>query len=272
MADPVVLLLPGMTLNSTAMPALSASTLAVDFNQLSVGPAGEGAKRPGMALYAGRLEEVLRHEPEWRSLPRIVVAHSFGGMLALSWLLAPQNAALARIDGLVLIATTAGPMFDALHLKVAFPFGRGRRIGLKPFMAFWNRRWITRLAKLVLGRGHDDVGRVDFGSLRRQSDLSLDLAGWRNTDWRAMRSYRFAMDGFDVRDRLDALDASTIVLHGTDDSLFPVDVAEDLTRRIRGAELRVIEGAGHGLPVTHGAAVVEAVEDLLARYRRSEQP
>lgn len=257
------LVLSGMTLNSTVMPPLDLPTIAVDFNELDVRAAYRD--RPvGFRPYIDHLESALRVEPTWRASHRLAIGHSFGGMLALSWLLEAggPHPELARVDGLLLIGTTAGPMFEAARLRVGGT-DRGRRLPLKPLMPLWNLSWVTRAVQAIVTRGRMEVGRVDFRTLTDRSDVALDLAGWRNTDWRAMRSYRLAMDGFDVRDRLAAIQVPAIVLHGTEDLLFPVSVAEDLARRLPRGELRIVEGAGHGLPLTHGDAVVQAVQDLL---------
>ena len=80
-----------------------------------------------------------------------------------------------------------------------------------------------------------------------------------------MRSFRFVMGGFDVRERLQEIAVPTIVLQGTDDSLFETADARFLSQQLPNAELRLIPGAGHALPVTHGNEVVLAVRDLLAR-------
>jgi 3-oxoadipate enol-lactonase/4-carboxymuconolactone decarboxylase len=77
-----------------------------------------------------------------------------------------------------------------------------------------------------------------------------------------MRSYRCAMRGFDVRGMLGDIGVPTIVLHGTEDTLFATSVAEDLARRLPDAELRLVEGAGHVLSLTHGEEVRRAVGDL----------
>jgi pimeloyl-ACP methyl ester carboxylesterase len=76
------------------------------------------------------------------------------------------------------------------------------------------------------------------------------------------------MDGFDVRKALPSITGRTIVLHGTNDVFFPVSVAEDLAQRLPNAELRVISGAPHTLPLTHGAEVSRAVDDLLRGLSR----
>jgi pimeloyl-ACP methyl ester carboxylesterase len=54
------------------------------------------------------------------------------------------------------------------------------------------------------------------------------------------------------------------VLHGTRDTYFRTPVAEDLAARLPRAELRMVDGARHVLPLTHPDAVQRAVRDLRA--------
>jgi pimeloyl-ACP methyl ester carboxylesterase len=268
-----------MTLNASIFPELSMPRVEVDFTTLALSQDGAlpAPPRPGggMEVYRGLLDDLLVNTPSWAARRRIVVAHSFGGMLALWWLLAHRggrqpgvgrahaNGELGRIDGLVLIGTTAGPMLDAVKLRLARIWGWDWRIGINGPMRLWNRPVVTRTVKRVLNRGSLEARKVDFKSIKHPTDLALDFAGWRNTDWRAMRSFRFAMMGFDVRDRLGEITVPTIVLHGADDALFLPEVGRSLARDLPSAEFRLIPGAGHGLPLTHGEAVVEAVGDIL---------
>ena len=129
-------------------------------------------------------------------------------------------------------------------------------------MRIWNNAAVTRLVDAVTRRG-GPLRQVDFRKLRSRSDLAVGLAGWRNTDWRARRSYRFAMQGFDVRQRLGAITTPTIVLHGSRDVYFSPREARDLAQRLPRGELRLIPAAAHTLPLTHGDEVVRAVRDLL---------
>lgn len=260
-----VLLLPGMSLNATIFPALALPTIAVEFHDVVLGPAGDGSvlRTHGMALYARLLQDALAAAPHWQDArPRLVVAHSFGGMLALCWLLTYHGHPLSRIDGLVLVATTAGPMYDRVRLRLPAWGNEGVRLPIAPIVRQWNSPLLTRVIKRLLSDGDLDARRVNFRRLSDKRDLALDLAGWRNTDWRAMRSYRLAMMGFDVRHRLPEIAVPTIVVHGTHDSLFPLEVAQELAAGLPEAELRVVAGAGHGLPLTHGREVQRAVGDL----------
>lgn len=263
--DSTVLLLPGMTMNSTIMPDFGVPAISFDFNALSADGFGlSGLETSSMDTYVRLLDSALEHEEAWRNRPRIVVGHSFGGMLALTWLLAHVEEDSAPIDGLILVAASAGPLFDRVRLRLGSIGGHDWRVGLKGPLTFWNRPTVTRFVKSLTPGFRRDIGHVDFGSLTWRSDFAMDLAGWRNTDWRAMRNYRLALQGFDIRDRLHQITVPTIVLQGTRDLLFSVDVAQDLAAGLPNAELRIVEGAGHGLPLTHGEEVVRAVSEMLS--------
>lgn len=261
-ADAVALLLPGMSLNATIFPDLPIPTLAPDFSRFA-------PDRPGMAPYVERVT-AFAATPLWHEARiRVVVGHSFGGMLALAWLL---EGAAPRVDGLILAGTTAGPMFDAVRLRVAWWRGHDLRVGIRPFLPIWNNPRVTRgLHRLLNGRSRAN-GPVDFRTLRHHGDIHVGLAGWQATDWTARRAFRGAMEGFDVRDRLGEIAVPAIVLHGAHDCYFTETNARTLAERLPSAELRVIPDGGHVFPLTHGPAVVGAVQDLLQAAGYSPPP
>jgi len=53
------------------------------------------------------------------------------------------------------------------------------------------------------------------------------------------------MQRWDAFDRLPRIAVPTLVLHGTEDRVIAPGNAELLARRIPGAELQLLEGAGH---------------------------
>jgi len=254
----VALLLPGMSLNATIFPSFDLPTVSVDFNRLVIGPDGSSPDllQRRMGVYAGLLDRQLGANLTWQSPRRIVVAHSFGGMLAMSWWLAHGGKGSARVDGMVLCSTTAGPMFRAARL------GTRLHIPIAPLIPVWNQPFVTRMVKRLLAGSLDRIDTVDFRALPRPTDLAIDVAGWRNTDWRAMRSFRLALDGFDVREGLGKILVPVIVLHGDRDSVLPPALGEALARALPRGEFRLVRGAGHGLPVTHGDQVKRAAMDL----------
>jgi len=67
----------------------------------------------------------------------------------------------------------------------------------------------------------------------------------------AVATFR-ALIGKDLRPDLAAIDRPTLVIHGDRDASAPLQITgQRLAAGIRGAELKVYEGAPHGLFVTH---------------------
>ena len=76
--------------------------------------------------------------------------------------------------------------------------------------------------------------------------------------------------GGDRRARLATMRAPTLVIHGTEDPLFPVDCGKDTAASIPGAELLLIEGMGHDLPSELYGRIIEAVEQTIRRSRNND--
>jgi pimeloyl-ACP methyl ester carboxylesterase len=74
------------------------------------------------------------------------------------------------------------------------------------------------------------------------------------------RQLRAVMSQPDRRKALASVRVPTLVIHGTDDPLVPMEAGKEIAGAIQGAELMVVEGMGHDLP--HGGAwprIVEAI-------------
>jgi pimeloyl-ACP methyl ester carboxylesterase len=69
----------------------------------------------------------------------------------------------------------------------------------------------------------------------------------------------------DRRSRLAAITAPTLVVHGTDDPLFPATCGEDTAASIPGAEIMLIAGMGHDLPPSLYRAIADAIERTARR-------
>ena len=63
----------------------------------------------------------------------------------------------------------------------------------------------------------------------------------------------------DRRRLLRKVTAPTLVIHGADDPLMPVEAGRDTARHIAGAKLMVIDGMGHDLPPALLPTLVEAI-------------
>lgn len=64
---------------------------------------------------------------------------------------------------------------------------------------------------------------------------------------------------------LSKLSVPTLVIHGTDDPLVPVEGGKDTATAILGSELLLIEGMGHDLPKAIQAQLVDAITKLACR-------
>ncbi len=69
----------------------------------------------------------------------------------------------------------------------------------------------------------------------------------------------------DRREGLRRLAVPTVVLHGTDDPLIPVQAGEDTASVIPGAELRLVEGWGHDFPLELVPTFASAINDAASR-------
>jgi pimeloyl-ACP methyl ester carboxylesterase len=87
----------------------------------------------------------------------------------------------------------------------------------------------------------------------------------RTTDVSASQTNHWILDGGDesVRERLGGITVPTLVIHGTDDPLFPIAHAEALAREIPGATLLPIAEVGHEYPP---APTWDTVIDALLRH------
>jgi len=73
----------------------------------------------------------------------------------------------------------------------------------------------------------------------------------------------------DRRARLRTVVAPTLVIHGSDDPLFPPACGEDTAASIPDAEFMLLEGMGHDLPPDLYGAVAEAIDRVAKRPRWS---
>jgi pimeloyl-ACP methyl ester carboxylesterase len=75
-----------------------------------------------------------------------------------------------------------------------------------------------------------------------------------------------AIQGWSAFERLGEVRAPTLVLHGAEDQLIPVANAQLIASRIPGAELVIVEGAGHVFHSERPDESDAAVLDFLERH------
>ena len=81
------------------------------------------------------------------------------------------------------------------------------------------------------------------------------------------RQYAGVMASPDRRPKLRTIAAPTVVIHGEDDPLVPLAGGRDTAENIAGAELRIVPGVGHEMPL---AVQDQFVEGILAAVARAK--
>jgi len=218
---------------------------------------------PGMALPPSlmtadatfpKLAEQVAHVADVLGVQRaVVVGHSLGGGVAL-------HLALNRpdlVDGLVLLAPAA--LGRSLHWiyklyclpligrALLYPRSTGQRGFVRRFLVGSMRREDHRFVDMM----------IRHGNKARERALSSRAIVWANQPsvWR--RVVMLLTPGgeqvaFAIGNRLKELsDVPTLVLHGDDDQIVPIGASALLSSKlIRGATLKIYEGAPHGMCTT----------------------
>lgn len=70
------------------------------------------------------------------------------------------------------------------------------------------------------------------------------------------------------KSELGSISVPTLVIHGADDPLVPVEGGKDTAEAIPGAELIIIEGMGHDLP--HGGAWPQIIDAIVGHIQKNE--
>ena len=158
--------------------------------------------------------------------PAVIMGHSMGGALALSLALE----ASAHVAGLVLVGTGARLRVHPLLLEASRVGGVPAET-LATLVSWWYSPEASPRLRQLATRG-----------------LAATKASVLHGDF-------LACDGFDVMDRLSAIDRPALVIVGEDDHMTPVKYARFLAEHLPRARLEVIPAAGHMVMLEQPAAV-----------------
>lgn len=184
-----------------------------------------------------------------------VLGASLGGFVA-------QELALERpelVDRLVLICTSYGGPGP----KVMSPQALGSMFG-----------WGSLSPKGAVRRG---LKTATSGVYRAEHPEEFDqIVRWRLADSPSLSAYsQQAMAGarFDASRDVGGIDAPILVIHGADDRYVPVANAAALAKAVPGAELRILDAAGHLVFIERAEEVnKEIVSFLKPRKLQMEAP
>ena len=85
--------------------------------------------------------------------------------------------------------------------------------------------------------------------------------------WQALSALGLYVDR---RPKLKTIKVPTVVVHGADDPLMSVEGGKDTAANIPSAELRIIPGMGHDLPIPLANTVADAIAAAATRARTAK--
>ncbi len=173
-----------------------------------------------------------------------LVGASMGGMIAQEIAISfPQ-----RVRSLTSIMSTTGnpkvppPTREAMALLVAPP-----PTTKEEYFARHAQTW-----KILRGGSFPEEEARDRGRAERNFERGLNPAG-------VGRQLRAVLASGSRKERLRAVKAPTLVIHGTIDPLVRPEGGKDTAASIPGAKLLMVEGMGHALPVSMWPEIVDAI-------------
>jgi pimeloyl-ACP methyl ester carboxylesterase len=200
------------------------------------------ARLSGIGSLPGAAQAVL----EQAAGPLVVVGHSMGGRVALEM----ARQAPERVRGLVLMNTGYRGLGEGEIAKRQAIADAARAGGIAAIADDWLDGMIapdTRGDAALMARMRAMVLRSTVDSFTGQIQALVERP--------------------DAADLLPRIACPALLMSGTHDRWSPLSRHEDMARRIPGAELGAIEGAGHMAPFEAPAACVARILDWAARHR-----
>jgi proline iminopeptidase len=224
-------------------------------------PAGTGLSSPlpqpkdySMARYA----QLLDGARAALGLPKLcVLGHSHGGMVAVNWAATYPD----HVAGLILYDTAARSDAETRKDQEAGAAAYAK----EPWFAAATAA-LEREAKITSDADADSVVRDQAPFLfadwtHRQAELATWYAGFHGFA-SPMRGAAANQTPWDVRARLAAVHAPTLVIVGAKDWLTSPARADELVHAIPGAQLAVLPNSGHMGHLEEPAAFTAAVTEL----------
>ena len=249
---PALLLVHGLGAQLQHMTHSLLDRLSGEFRVIAVDRPGTGwSTRPKGSSHGLRAQaQTLSRFIETLGLDRpVVVGHSLGGGVALALGLDHPE----RTRGLVLVAPLTQPTDDVPEIFQALAIRNAAR-----------RRLTAWTLATPMGIRHGEAVR-DFAFGPETAPADFDRRGGALLGLRPGSFETASADLVAIPDELPAMAARygdlavpVAVIHGADDAIIPAKTAR-LFGEGTGAPVRIIEGAGHMIPITRADAVAAFV-------------
>ncbi|MCX6754231.1 MAG: alpha/beta hydrolase [Candidatus Nomurabacteria bacterium] len=192
-------------------------------------------------LFADDLEELLKHLNIEKF---ILISHSFGSLIALAFL----NKYQEMVSGAILLSP---------HYKIDTMLSA--RI-MKPFI-------YGIVSILPTPKSKTAGGHIDYSKYLNSGDWNIPrtYADVKNT---SLTTYMYCSKQaylFDGQKILEKIKIPTLIIHGENDSIFPVKYARELNESIKGSEIVVIKNTDHILVLNNFKEVSSAIENFVGK-------
>lgn len=223
----------GSTLSWMGQKAYFEKKCAVILVDLPGHGKSDGEAFPSIELYADAVKNVL---DGLSGGPAIITGHSMGGAVAMDLALRyPGNT-----KGIVLIGT-------------------GARLKVYPEILEGIRKDKEATSRMIIDTAFSPKIPQTFKD-RVFTEYMKNDAGTIFNDFTAC-------DTFNLMERLGEIKVPTLVICGTDDRFTPPKYSRYLAGNIPGAQLELVEGAGHMVMIEAPEAVNQLIETFTARQR-----
>ena len=186
-----------------------------------------------------------------------VLGHSFGGMVALEYALRYPE----RVSHLMLM-DTCGDIGWVQHHAPRLLAKRGYgAAAVKAAERLFNGQLAANEIKPALIRfGSAYIYRQDVFALWHEIVASLRI---KHRPEAVIFGFSQLLKNWTIMDRLHEIKAPTLVLAGRHDFQFPPEHQALLADRIAGAQLAIVEHAGHNAPQEQPAEVMQIIRQFL---------
>lgn len=177
----------------------------------------------------------------------VLIGHCFGGMVAMYF----QTMFPDKSKALILIDTSYKPPFIGSNF-VAQAF-------LKQFFKLFSKIF----PNIAVYR------HADFNQFMDTPDIDFKrlLSDMLHTSLKSYFTLCESLAGFSAKALLNKITIPTLIVEGTNDTIFPPDIAEYLHQRIKNSQLDLIEGANHILVINNPKELEESIKNFLQKIK-----
>ncbi|MBM2622997.1 alpha/beta hydrolase [Actinoplanes sp. LDG1-06] len=216
------------------------------------------------------LDAVLRHYAP--TGPVVLGGHSLGGMAIMEYAAACPGPFAERVAGLLFVSTTAEGHAHTqygLPARIAALLRAGETIGAGVLA----RGGPWRPHRALLPALRPAVRWLLFGDECDEAALELAMRSFGRAPLRSIGAFRPSIGAQQRLETLAALaDVPAAVLVGERDRLTPPACAESIAGALPFAELKVLPGAGHMLPMERPHEVSAALTAIVERATPARRP